>query len=288
MSAILAIQVADEPAAALFVEGTLRLAIRECVLRRAALTGGFPSAAVDAVLAVAGLRSAEIDRIVVVGVGTLGPLDRMRRLTARLRPAAAKSEGSVRVRRGTPPPTRLDPAELARSLALAGLGHLRVVPIDAGDAAVACPPSLPNVGGALAVGAALAHDATLTVPVPSLWAPGFDDIAAYRALSNGELPRARVEDPIAVAAAALRAGRSVVWARGPAAFLDTPLGPRVFLTPGTGSPPPGWCGPPFGAANIQLLRAPDGIAAHSPTDVIRAFRALRADVLVLGDYVVER
>lgn len=288
MSALLAVQLADEPAAACFVDGALRVAVRECVLRRVALAGGFPSAAVDAVLEAAGLAGVDIDEIVVVGLVAGGPLGKVRGLAARLRARSAPLDTTARVRRGAEAATAVDRAGLTRALASAGLGHGRLSVVDAAAAARACPASLPPAGAALAVGAALAHRPGLRLPPTPLWAPGFDDLAAYRALSNGALPRERVEDPVAAANGALQSGRSVVWARGPAAFLDSPLGPRVFLVAGPESLPADWRGPAFPGARAELLRAPDGIAAHSPTDVVRAFRGLRADVLVLGDYVVER
>ncbi len=166
----------------------------------------------------------------------------------------------------------MDAASLKASLSTAGLGGARLDILESGR--------LPLLGAF----------PTLRLPESPLWGPDFNDMAAYRALSNAKLPRHKVEDAVAAARSALAVGETVIWARGPSAFLDRPLGPRMVLRrEGEGAPcRPGnadYVGPEF-AARATLLVAPDGLPALSPVDVVRAWRAAPGARLILGDYVV--
>lgn len=292
MSVFLALSVGEDPAVVLVREGRLVAAIRESWLVRDA-AAGFPSAAVDAVLDLAGLRASQVSGGVVTGLvargaGGRGLLSRARGL---LDSARAVPGAGARVRAGVARREALGreglPAALARSR-LPAAGWSEVAP-EASRVALArrAAWALPHAAG-LALGAAFVHLPHLLLPDgPALWGPGFDDLAAYRALSNAELPRARTENPEAFARAVLAGGGSVVWASGPAAFLEVPLGPRVRFRPGRAAPPPGWCGPDVLDVGVpELLVGPDGFAVVTPSDAVRAFRHHAADALVLGDYSV--
>ena len=281
MPTLLALQVADESAAAYFTGGVLRCAVRESLLTRRPPASGFPCAAVDSVLLAAGVEARSVDRVVVVGVAESQALAWLRRGVRRLRGDVVA--GGVRVR---PPPAGGGPVAVGAlriALEAAGLGSAKLEIMDVNSLR---RPKGPEEGpAALAVWAALAFDSSMVLPDSPLWGPGFTDMEAYRALSNARLPRDRVEDPVAAARAALAAGQSVVWARGPAAFLDDPLGPRMVLRPGARPSNPRYVGPELDAV-ASLLVAPDGLPALTPVDVVRSWRENQGARLVLGDYLV--
>ena len=291
MTTLLSLQLDVDSAAACFVDGTLRRAVRDCLLTRRAPGAGFPSAAIDSVLEAAG-GVGDVDHVVVVGVARRDPIRRVRVVIEALRARPSAEPGGVRVRHGVVSTGGMDVAALRARLHAIGLGSAQLDIVDAGHANDAFPSlalGRPR-GAALAVAAAFAVQPGLKLPDSQLWGPDFTDMAAYRALSNAKLPRNRVDDAAAAASAALAAGETVVWARGPAAFLDLPLGPRMVLGPrGEGVPCRGLTGSYVGpelAANAGLLLAPDGLAALSPVDVVRAWRARPGARLILGDYLV--
>lgn len=289
MTVLLALSAGDDPAAVLFVDGVLRAAVRECVLTRVPASG-FPSAAVDAVLDIAGLRASEVSGGVVTGLADRGLAGRARDL---FRTAKAVAGAGARVRAGVAPREALGRAELPAALArsrLPSAGWREVAP-EAARVALASRAAwaLPHAAG-LALGAAWFHTPTLRLPDgPALWGPTFGDLDAYRALSNADLPRARTEAPVAFARSVLADGGSVVWSAGPAGFLEVPLGPRLLLRPGNGVVPPGWCGPDVLDLAVAVgLCGPDGFPTVTPSDTVRAWRHHGATALVLGDYTVRR
>jgi hypothetical protein len=215
------------------------------------------------------------------------------RARALLAPTRAGAEAGARVRAGVPRREALTAAELPGALARSRLppGGWRVVdPADAGRAIPSAAAWARGPAAGLALGAAFVHLAGLAFPLgPPAWGPDVADLDAYRALSNGDLPRARTESPVAFARAVLATGGTVAWASGPAPFLDEPLGTRVLLRPGGGAVPPGWFGPDLlDAATPAALLGPDGRLALTATDAVRAFRHAGAAALVLGDYALRR
>lgn len=286
MSVILALHVDVDRAAVCFVDGVLRCAVRDALLTRRAPEAGFPSAAIDAVLDVAGVGVGTVGLVVVVGVVKRDPLQRVRVVVEALRARPRAETGGVRVRHGVASVGAIDVATLRARLRGCGLGDARLDIVDT----VGVNAAFTAKGAGLAVGAALAAVPGLALPDSPLWGPDFTDMAAYRALSNARLPRHRVEDAAFAASRALAEGETVVWARGPAAFLDTPLGPRMVLRRGGEgaaccSAKQDYVGPEL-AANAALLVAPDGLEALSPVDVVRAWRARPGARLILGDYLV--
>ena len=168
-------------------------------------------------------------------------------------------------------------------------------------------------GAAAALGAALGAAGTAPRAISLALGPAFDDDACYRALSNASLPRDRVADPDRDAAEAIRGGRLVARFTGRTPFGPATLGlrsllfapalaPRVAaakrrpgalrfraLTPGDADPvlaalvrATGL--PELGETSLNLSGEP---TPSSPVDTIRAWRALHADVLLLGPYRVE-
>lgn len=272
MSALLALQLDVDSGAACFVDGVLRCAVRECLLTRQPPQAGFPSAAIDAVLDAAGVGVGDVGRVLVVGVARRDPILKVRSVLRSLRSRPAGEGSGVRIRHGVASGGPVDAAALRTRLIAAGLGGARLELVESGR--------LPLLGA----------DSTLRLPESPLWGLDFTDMAAYRALSNARLPRHKTEDAAGAARSALAAGETVIWARGPTAFQDQPLGPRMRLcASGAGLPcRPGnadYVGPEF-AANASLLVAPDGLPALSPVDVVRAWRATPGARLILGDYVV--
>lgn len=304
MPVLLALQLAGDPAAAVFAGGELRCAVRDCVVTRRAPGDAFPSAAIDAVLAAAGRSEREVTRVVATGLAAPGPAARVRAMIAQL--GGRRAEGEVRIRNRPPERGAVSRRALEAALVRARLGHApidRVEPESALRAlqAVGAPGAGPALspGGmaalaapvlgdaALALGAAFAALPTLRLPADPFWAPGFTEQEAYRALSNAGLPRVKVEDPVAVARELLRAGERVAWAQGRAAFGALPLGPRLLLVPAATRlvAQPGFFGPDLGDAHAELLLAPDGLPALTPVDVVAAWRA-QGGRLILGNWLV--
>jgi hypothetical protein len=294
MSVFLAVSVGEDPAAVLAVDGVVVAAVREaCVIRAAA--AGFPSAAVDTVLDLADRRAVEVTGGVVTGLVEPARLGRglLSRAGQFFASARAVAGDGARVRAGAVRREALARSELPAALSrsrLPGGGWAEVAP-EAARAALAprAPWALPHAGG-LALGALFHHLPKTRLPEgPPTWAPGFDDLQAYRALSNADLPRARSEHAEAFARLVLGEGRSVVWVVGRAAFLDVPLGPRLLLRPGSATPPDGWCGPALLDVGVpELLLGVDGLPVVTPSDAVRAFRHHGAAAMVLGDYTLRR
>lgn len=281
MAALLALQVADESAAACFTEGALRCAVRESLLTRRPPGSGFPCASVDAVLLAAGVEGRSVDHVVVVGVAEGKRLSWLHRGVGRLR--GEHPAGGVRVRPASAGGGPVDASALRIALTAAGLGAAKLVVVD--SSTLRRPVGYEDGKAALSVWAAIAINPSIALPDSPFWGPDFTDMEAYRALSNARLPRNRVDDPVAAARAALAAGQTVVWARGPSAFLDYPLGPRLLLRPGARQPDPRYVGPQLDAL-ASLLVAPDGLPALTPVDVVRSWRENKGARLILGDYLV--
>ncbi len=166
-------------------------------------------------------------------------------------------------------------------------------------------------GAAAALGAALGAAGTAPTAISLALGPAFDADACYRALSNASLPRDKVDEPDRVAAEAIRAGRIVARFSGrtpfgPAALglrsllFDPALSGRVaaakrrpgalrFRTVAATDPSLGALVRATGLTEIaETSMNPSGEPTpSSPVDAIRAFRALNADLLLLGPYRVE-
>lgn len=143
----------------------------------------------------------------------------------------------------------------------------------------------PGLGApAAAIGAALGAAGTAPAALPTLaLGPSFDDAACYRALSNANLPRTRVDDPEAVAAEHIAAGRTV------ARFADgLPLGGRPW---GCRSVLFSVTDPEAGPRALEALKRPTGApvaclvtAAH--LDAVARVPASVRDDLRLGAVAV--
>lgn len=182
-----------------------------------------------------------------------------------------------------------------------GASGVPVILADGPDAAL-------SGSAAAALGAALWDAGSAPHPlVTTELGPDFSSIDAYRALSNAEEPRDRLEDAalLAEAAAVLRTGGTVGWARGRAGAEAELLPTRALLAvqgPGVrigGAEGRGVSEPTLAALLARTgplvarpLARPGEPAALTPTDVVRTFRALRGaapgapSFLVLHDYVV--
>ncbi len=213
-------------AAAVFVDGELRAAVRQEVIDREPGSQAFPSGALDAALDLAGVRPSGVRLVVDQGGGVSGLVHR-RALGRRLR--EARTTGEV----------QLVPEERVRSwLATRPEGWARVAQANAvAVAAMACRGTVP--------------------PGPPAWGPDIEEIPAFRALGNANLPREKTH----IESDHLVLARGRLWFAG----ADPTRARRD-------------------RERLHELVGPDGVVPATPTDVIRAWRLLPGADLQLGPW----
>ncbi len=213
-------------AAAVFVDGELRAAVRQEVIDRVPGSVAFPSGAIDAALDLAGVRPSAVHLVVDQGSG-LGGLLHRRALARALRDARTGGE------------VRLVPDAQVRAW-LAGR-----------------PEPWARAAQAQAIAVAAIGSGGTAPPGNPAWGPGIEEIAAFRALGNANLPREKCEiesDHLVVA-------RGRLWFAGP----DPSRARRE-------------------GQQIHELVGPDGVVPATPTDVVRAWRLCPGADLQLGPW----
>jgi len=224
--AVVGLWLGTPSAAAVFVDGELRAAVRQEVIDRVPGSDAFPSGAIDAALDLAGVRPSAV-RVAVDQGGGLSALLHRRTLARALR--AARTGGEVQLVAG---------AQVRAWLA----GRTE-------------PWARAPQAQAIAV-AAIVSGGTPPPGSPA-WGPGIEEIAAFRALGNANLPREKFE----IESRHLVVARGRLWFAGP----DPSRARRE------------------GDALRELV-GPDGVVPATPTDVVRAWRLFPGADLQLGPW----